>query len=319
MAPISPPLTGASSIAAPRLRGFARETARRVRRDRAHVDDDAVRLERAEDAGRLLRGPARHPDRPAASSRCVRAWRATSAGDDRPRRAGADDLVDWSLTAAVYDERELLLEKIARHGPAHDAEADESDALCHGPTITRRPSRWPVLLSRYRLRAVLRDVPRGLLAARAFDVDFAGRERAVALRFAPRGFAAAVLRGVVDRAVDLRAVRAALLARLAVGFVALTRFCPAREPLAAAVGRRFADSEVTTRGSGVASSGASPLRPHAPTARRVRQARDSRSPGEASMAASASSCRTCRCCVAWCAPAPDRRATDGRPSCSGRG
>ena len=33
------------------LAGLSGKTTRRVRRDRAHVDDDAVRLERAEDAG----------------------------------------------------------------------------------------------------------------------------------------------------------------------------------------------------------------------------------------------------------------------------
>jgi hypothetical protein len=103
----------------------------------------------------------------------------------------------------------------------------------------------------------LRDAPRGRLAARAFDVDFAALDRALTLRFAPRLFAAAVLRGVVARAFVFRAVRVALLARLAVDFAALTRFCPARERLRAGAGRRSAASELTTRGPGIGYSGAS--------------------------------------------------------------
>ena len=52
IAPLSPPLTGASSISAPAAVGAAGEVARDARRDRAHVDREPAGSERLERAVR---------------------------------------------------------------------------------------------------------------------------------------------------------------------------------------------------------------------------------------------------------------------------
>ncbi len=54
MAPMSPPLTGASSIVAPSDFGALGEAACGTRRDAAHVDDDGAWLKRAEDTVRAV-------------------------------------------------------------------------------------------------------------------------------------------------------------------------------------------------------------------------------------------------------------------------
>ena len=67
------------------------------------------------------------------------ARRATSAGEAAPGGASGDQVVDRSLAAAVHDERVAGLEEVFRHGPAHEAEPDESDVSVIGRSIARRP------------------------------------------------------------------------------------------------------------------------------------------------------------------------------------
>ena len=111
MAPISPPLTGASSMAAPRSWRRGGQPARGRRRDRAHVDDDAVRAGSRRTRRRARRAPldigpvGQHRDD-------ARGLRATSAGDSRARRAGRHDRVDRRAAAAVDDQRKAALEQI---------------------------------------------------------------------------------------------------------------------------------------------------------------------------------------------------------------
>jgi hypothetical protein len=40
----------------------------------------------------------------------------------------------------VDDERESLLEQVVSHGPAHQAQSDESDSLRHWDILTPMPS-----------------------------------------------------------------------------------------------------------------------------------------------------------------------------------
>jgi hypothetical protein len=58
------------------------------------------------------------------------ARRATSAGDDA-RGAGGDEVVDRSRTPAMDDEREAGFQEVFCHGPAHEAEPDESNSVRH--------------------------------------------------------------------------------------------------------------------------------------------------------------------------------------------
>ena len=80
MAPISPPLTGASSIVRAARRPRAAEPARDRRRDAAHVDHDGVALDRAEDAVRASSTSSTSGESGSIVMMRV-ACRATSAGD----------------------------------------------------------------------------------------------------------------------------------------------------------------------------------------------------------------------------------------------
>jgi hypothetical protein len=115
-----------------RLAGRRRQSHRYGRRNRAHVYYHGAWLHGAEhtistsqhalDIGSIRQ----HGDYTA----CV--------SSDFCRRRGSlgtcsNEFVDRAAAAVVHDDRRTAFEQIARHGPAHDAEADEAYGIGHGP------------------------------------------------------------------------------------------------------------------------------------------------------------------------------------------
>ena len=66
------------------------------------------------------------------------ARRATSAGDVAALRPRRDDVVHRPLAAAVDDQREARFQQVFRHGPAHEAEPDESNSVRHAAQYSAR-------------------------------------------------------------------------------------------------------------------------------------------------------------------------------------
>ena len=131
IAPISPPLTGASSMDAPS--SFARAARRRAIAG-AIVLESTITVP-FDIAPKTPSSPSSTFSTSGPSGSIVMmcfAARATSAGDVGRRRAFLGQFVDRAAAAAVDDDGEALLQKIAGHGLAHEAETDESDGVRHG-------------------------------------------------------------------------------------------------------------------------------------------------------------------------------------------
>ena len=131
MAPMSPPLTGASSIEPPSATRAVREPLRHRRHDAAAVDDDGAALHRAEDAV----GPSSTCSTSGESGTIVMmrvTCRATSAGDFGANGARRHEIVDRPLAPAVDHDGVARLQKVLRHRPTHEAQPDESNRVCHG-------------------------------------------------------------------------------------------------------------------------------------------------------------------------------------------
>ena len=131
IAPISPPLTGASSIVAP--------------------SDAALAASRCATAGAMLlvsmtmvprcmalntpSGPSSTCSTSGQSGSIVMmrvAWRATSAGDDAARAPAATRSSTGGRLRLCTTSGVAGLEEVFCHGPAHEAESDESNSVLHG-------------------------------------------------------------------------------------------------------------------------------------------------------------------------------------------
>ncbi len=142
IAPISPPLTGASSIDASAF-GHARgDSLGGHRRNAAHVDDDSAGLQSGQDAGVAgqheidVRRVGQHRDDDGRLPRNV---------GGRRRRDGArtDKLVDRAAAPVVDDERVPCRDQVLGHRLAHDAKTNKSNSFhANGPLCARlKPSR----------------------------------------------------------------------------------------------------------------------------------------------------------------------------------
>ena len=132
IAPISPPLTGASSIEAPSS-GARTASRRAVRRsDAAAVDQDRVALNGAEDTV----SPFEHLLDVRAESGTMVTIRVDASRDvggrGGPFGSGLHQRIDRRGAAAVHDECEPTPQEVCGHGLAHEPEPDESDRFCHG-------------------------------------------------------------------------------------------------------------------------------------------------------------------------------------------
>ena len=130
-APISPPLTGASSIDPPFAATSDAESPGRHRRDAAHVDHDAARLQARE---RRPASPVSTSSTSAVSGTIVMTtvdWRATSAGEAAAVAPAAASSSTGPRLRLWTTRRVAVLHQIRRHRLSHHAEADKPNCVCH--------------------------------------------------------------------------------------------------------------------------------------------------------------------------------------------
>ena len=131
IAPISPPLTGASRREAPS--SFARAASRRAIAGAIVLEstitvpfDIAPKTPFSPSSTSVTSGPS------GSIVMMYFAAFATSAGDVAAVAPSLDQFIHRAAAAAVDDDGEAFLQKIAGHGLAHQPETDESDGVRHG-------------------------------------------------------------------------------------------------------------------------------------------------------------------------------------------
>ena len=138
IAPRSPPLTGASSIATSLAANAAAIARVGLRIDRAHVDHERPGTRRRRARRRRRSAPA-STSVVSGSIVIVTSLAAATAAGSSARGAPASTSSSTGPGAArVHREREPGREQVARHGLAHDAQPDEPDALAHAQRLHRR-------------------------------------------------------------------------------------------------------------------------------------------------------------------------------------
>jgi hypothetical protein len=134
MAPTSPPETGASSSSAPSRAQTLVHGACRRGGDGAHVHHHGARLYAVDDGGSAIAVSKSTCSTSGVSATMVKmidARRATSAGLRAGLGADRRQRFHRLRSAGMHGQLKTRLDEVEGHGPAHDAEADKADLLCH--------------------------------------------------------------------------------------------------------------------------------------------------------------------------------------------